>query len=63
VIDSLIELGLISADERERWTAARKLRNHVSHPERATVVPPGFALRMMNAIVRDIDSLFVQSSA
>jgi hypothetical protein len=63
VIDSLVESGLIPADERERWTAARKLRNHVSHPERAAVVPPGFALGMLNAIARDIDSLFVQSSA
>jgi hypothetical protein len=63
VIDSLIEMGFISADERERWTAARKLRNHVSHPERAAVVPPGFALRMLNAIARDIDSLFAPSSA
>lgn len=54
VIDSLIGLGFISADERERWTAARKLRNHASHPERAAVVPPGFALGMLNAIARDI---------
>jgi hypothetical protein len=58
VIDSLVEMGLIPEDERERWTAARKLRNHVSHAERAAVVPPGFALRMLRVSARDMDTLF-----
>lgn len=58
VINFLVAMGLIAEDERERWTAARKLRNHASHAERATVVPPGFALRMLCAGASDIDRLF-----
>ena len=58
VIDSLVQMGNIPEEERERWTAARKLRNHASHAERAAVVPPGFALRMLSAGARDIDGLF-----
>jgi hypothetical protein len=61
-INSLVTMGLIPEDERERWTAARKLRNGASHPERASVVPPGFALRMLRVGARDIDGLFAQPS-
>jgi len=60
-IDSLVEMGHIQADERERWTAARKLRNYSSHAERAAVVPPGFALSILRASARDIDGLFTPS--
>lgn len=57
-IDFLSKSGLIPTDQVERWSAARRLRNMASHPERATVVPPGFALRMLSGASSDIDSLF-----
>jgi hypothetical protein len=61
-IDFLVEMGLIPENGRERWTAAKNLRNLASHPERATVVPPGFAQRMLTVSARDIDNLFAPSS-
>jgi hypothetical protein len=57
-----VAMGLVPEDERERWTAARKLRNLASHAERASVVPPGFAQRMLTVSARDIDNLFAPSS-
>jgi hypothetical protein len=60
-IDFLVEMSLIPENERERWTAAKNLRNLASHPERATVVPPGFTLRMLRASAGDIDGLFSPS--
>lgn len=57
-ISYLSEAGLIFPEQLERWHAARKLRNMASHPERATVVPPGFAVRMLRVAASDIDALF-----
>lgn len=58
VIERLVDSGLIPAHERERWTAARHLRNIASHPGNATVVPPGMVLRMLKVSATDIDGLF-----
>jgi hypothetical protein len=59
-IDLLAERGAIPAFEVERWSAARRLRNNASHPEQAAVVPPGFALRMLQRSSADIEALFAR---
>jgi hypothetical protein len=57
-IQRLVREGVIPTEDTERWTAARRLRNMASHPERASVVPPGMAVRMLQGAARDLDSLF-----
>lgn len=59
----LIERRVIPADDRRRWDAARKLRNAASHPERASVMPPGAVLGMLKANAHDINRLFVRCPA
>lgn len=62
-IELLVDHGLISTEQTERWTAARHLRNLVSHPERAAVVPPGSALRMLKVSAADIEALYTAAGA
>ena len=57
-VEYLGERGVIASHQLERWHAARQLRNMSSHPERATVVPPGMAARMLRTTATDIDVLF-----
>jgi hypothetical protein len=56
----LIEQGVIPEADRDRWTAVRELRNHASHPERHTAMPPGAVLTMLNANAHDINRLFAR---
>jgi hypothetical protein len=60
-IDLLIDAEVIAEEERERWTAARRLRNAAAHPERAAVIPPGAALGMLTRCARDIDGIFISA--
>lgn len=59
-VDFLIERRVIPAEDFGRWDAARKLRNAASHPERASVMPPGAVLGMLKANAHDINRLFVR---
>ncbi len=57
-IEFLVQEGAIAADDRRRWEAARELRNSSSHPERASVMPPGAIASMMDTTATDINDLF-----
>jgi hypothetical protein len=57
-IEFLVQRGTIPSSERERWVAARKLRNLASHPQQAVVNPPGAVLGTLTLCARDIDGLF-----
>lgn len=57
-IEYLVDEGAISADDRQRWEAARRLRNSSWHPERASVMPPGAIAIMVEATATDINDLF-----
>jgi hypothetical protein len=57
-IDFLVKEGAIAADDRRRWEAARELRNSSSHPERASVMPPGAIASMIDTTATDINDLF-----
>jgi hypothetical protein len=57
-IEYLVDQGTISADAQQRWEAARKLRNSSSHPERASVMPPGAIASMVETTATDINGLF-----
>lgn len=59
-IGFLVERGVIPAEDRGRWEAARQLRNVASHPERASVMPPGAVLGMLRANAHDINRLFAR---
>ena len=59
-VDFLVGRRVIPSDDRERWEAARKLRNAVSHPERASVMPPGAVLGMLKVNAHDINRLFAR---
>jgi len=58
----LIEQGIIPADDQERWTATRTLRNRASHLEDQAVMPPGTVLAMLKATAHDINRLFARST-
>lgn len=57
-ITQLARHGVIPVEDTARWAAVRHLRNMASHPERASVVPPGMAVGTLHGTARDIDSLF-----
>jgi hypothetical protein len=61
-IDTLIEHGVIPEADRERWDAARQLRNRASHPHQQAVMPPGAVLDMVSAAAHDINRLFARPS-
>jgi hypothetical protein len=60
-IGFLAKKGVIDADDRHRWEAARKLRNSSSHPERASVMPPGAIASLVEATATDINHLFLEA--
>jgi hypothetical protein len=60
-IEFLVREGAIGADDRHRWEAARKLRNSSSHPERASVMPPGAIASLVEATAADINDLFLRT--
>lgn len=61
-ITHLLERGVIAADQLERWEAARRLRNHSSHPSNATVTTPGSVLATLTLCAGDLDDLFRPAS-
>ncbi len=60
-IGFLVKEGVIGADDRQRWEATRKLRNSSSHPERASVMPPGAIANLVEATAADINDLFLKA--
>lgn len=60
-IEFLIERGIIPRSDKERWRAARWLRNQASHPTRQSVTAPGAILRMFNQCAHDINRLFARA--
>jgi predicted nuclease with RNAse H fold len=58
LIQDLALRGLIRGDEHHLWDAARKSRNHSSHPERPEIRPPGMALSAIAVTARKINQLF-----
>lgn len=57
-IEWLANQGLIEEPRRQRWDAARHLRNRASHPARVSVMPPGQVLRSLEALALDLNQLF-----
>ncbi len=55
----LIEKDVIPQTEVLRWTGIRKLRNLSSHPERQSIYMPPEALRFVESIAEQANSLFV----
>lgn len=58
LIGELAGRGIIRHDERGMWDAARNLRNMSSHPERAMIAPPGYALAAIDHTARRINQIF-----
>jgi hypothetical protein len=59
-VDYLVNQGIISAEDKSRWDAIRKLRNIASHPENQTILPPGPVIGLLERITDSINSLFPQ---
>lgn len=59
-VEWLVLRGVIPEADRERWTAARHLRNIASHPKRQAAMPPGAVLRMLEVVAHDINRLFAR---
>ncbi|MDQ6750398.1 MAG: DUF4145 domain-containing protein [Actinomycetota bacterium] len=57
-IDWLVKHGAIPAEEKERWHAARELRNIGSHPKQQWQVPPGQALSILTVTAEAVNALF-----
>jgi hypothetical protein len=57
-LDWLFEHGFLPPDDRARWNASRKLRNHYSHPENQTIISPTMALEQLRMAVDEINQLF-----
>lgn len=51
--------GHISTWDWEDWDFVRKGRNHFSHPESATKVPPASVAGLVDSMARKINKLFV----
>jgi len=61
-IDWLVKHGAIPAADKQRWHAARELRNIGSHPEQQWVLPPGQALTMLTVTAESVNSLFAEKA-
>jgi hypothetical protein len=57
----LVKQDVIPKTEADRWDAARRLRNSVSHPTDQNIFTPGMALTFLYQTSDDINSLFIVS--
>lgn len=57
-IEWLIDQGNILGTELNRWEAIRSLRNATSHPNSQSIFTPGDAIRFLEGIAEQINSLF-----
>jgi hypothetical protein len=57
-IDWLAEQGVIAAEDKPRWHAARHLRNDTSHPKDQNIYNLAMALTILDATVDLINPLF-----
>jgi len=57
-IEWLIGQEIISESELNRWEAIRGLRNVASHPDCQSIFTPGMAIRFLEGIAEQINSIF-----
>ena len=57
-VNWLVDEGVIPRPEFIRWDAIRTLRNAASHPEGQSILTPGNAIRLLEGIAGQINSLF-----
>lgn len=62
-IEWLLGVDVIPAGDAFRWNAARKMRNHASHPTRRSAMPPGLVLKHLEVTAWDINAIFRRARA
>jgi hypothetical protein len=59
-IDWLAESGVLTAEQKSRWTGIRHLRNDASHPREQNIFGPAMALQIVELTLELVNALFAK---